>query len=412
MKNKKQEEEWTFVTHKRKKPKRGHSKMDKKTERQIAKAKALAETLCTDPNCHSKEQSFSEQDVHHLSSCVEHCMQELLHLENSIFHFKGVMNSLLKSSASENISDVVCYGIGTFSTSASSATGVTSSSPKKSNGGMNHSHAASPSIQVTSPKFYSASIIQLSCVLLIRQEVAYQQYRHKEDNSTLQHNETQTSVPFSMQQELVPMVYFEPFLQAVEREVLTQHFHVNILDENERGKRCVDRNQQLNFESESDVSLEGPCGKTSIPSPSSTTLFYMPHCPMRLYSNLLWANWKPELMLNGRLIILGNSFTAYDDRIVDSQKRRDETNAIFPSLKWVQETPVLVKSLGTNTRKNVFDRNGALSDQHLEMAFNDCVVATFVLGDQFKGTRDTFWPLRPTEFLSSSHSENYDGEVI
>ena len=372
--------------------------MNKKTERQIAKAKALAETICSDPHCHAKDDSFTEQDAHHLSSCVEHCMQQLLRLKNSIFHFRGLMDSLLKASVSQNISDIVCYGIGTFSTSASSATSD-----------MNHSNgAASTSIQVTSPKFYSASIIQLSCVLLIRHELAQSKYRKEKNQNALPHNETepnqtQKSLPFSIQQELVSMVYFEPFLQAIEREVLSKHFHINILNENERGKRCVDRNQQFTFDS------EVPCSDTSIPSPASTTLFYMPHCPMRLYSNVLWANWKPEHLMNGRLIFLGNSFTAYDYRILDSQKRNDESNAIFPVMQWVEETPILVKVSGTNTRRKSLDHNSAISDQPLEMAFNDCVVANFVFGDH---SNDIIWPVRPSEFLPSTNGKSYDGEVI
>ena len=36
------------------------------------------------------------------------------------------------------------------------------------------------------------------------------------------------------------------------------------------------------------------------------TIFFMPHCPWRLSSNLLWANWDPDLLAG--LIIVGNKF--------------------------------------------------------------------------------------------------------
>jgi SRR1 len=48
------------------------------------------------------------------------------------------------------------------------------------------------------------------------------------------------------------------------------------------------------------VSPENPMGKHRIES--GPTLFFMPHCPHRLYINLLWENWS---QLNS-VIILGN----------------------------------------------------------------------------------------------------------
>ncbi|XP_028755262.1 protein SENSITIVITY TO RED LIGHT REDUCED 1-like [Neltuma alba] len=39
------------------------------------------------------------------------------------------------------------------------------------------------------------------------------------------------------------------------------------------------------------------------------TMFFMPHCDIRLYNNLLEENWKPELLSN--IIIFGNSFDSY-----------------------------------------------------------------------------------------------------
>ncbi len=42
---------------------------------------------------------------------------------------------------------------------------------------------------------------------------------------------------------------------------------------------------------------------------SDKTLFYMPHCPIGLYQNVLVANWRnPE-----NIILFGNSFSTYLD---------------------------------------------------------------------------------------------------
>jgi hypothetical protein len=38
------------------------------------------------------------------------------------------------------------------------------------------------------------------------------------------------------------------------------------------------------------------------------TLFFMPHCPYRLYSNILWANWGEQL---GNITILGNRYAGF-----------------------------------------------------------------------------------------------------
>ncbi|KAI9114483.1 hypothetical protein K1719_014711 [Acacia pycnantha] len=39
------------------------------------------------------------------------------------------------------------------------------------------------------------------------------------------------------------------------------------------------------------------------------TMFFMPHCPVTLYDNLLQENWKSSLLSN--VVILGNSFDNY-----------------------------------------------------------------------------------------------------
>lgn len=69
-----------------------------------------------------------------------------------------------------------------------------------------------------------------------------------------------------------------------EEKVILQEFGLNIIVENEVGKRRCNRR----------------------------TLFYMPHCGKALYNNLLWANWGTNL---DNMIIIGNSFTSMVERI-------------------------------------------------------------------------------------------------
>ncbi|KAJ1634813.1 hypothetical protein T492DRAFT_970878 [Pavlovales sp. CCMP2436] len=49
------------------------------------------------------------------------------------------------------------------------------------------------------------------------------------------------------------------------------------------------------------------------------TLFYMPHCDRQLYEAVLDANWPPTSELE-RVWVLGNSFGAYAERVVDRNR--------------------------------------------------------------------------------------------
>ncbi|OQR86223.1 kinase [Thraustotheca clavata] len=50
------------------------------------------------------------------------------------------------------------------------------------------------------------------------------------------------------------------------------------------------------------------------------TLFFMPHCGKKLYQNVLLSNWGRDGL--SRITILGNSFQAYDDRVVIAKDRK------------------------------------------------------------------------------------------
>lgn len=62
------------------------------------------------------------------------------------------------------------------------------------------------------------------------------------------------------------------------------------------------------------------------------TLFYMPHCPMRLYENVIGTNYGLSLE---HVYLIGNSFEQYDSIVMDSHKRK--TNLILHVRSFVRE---------------------------------------------------------------------------
>ncbi|KAJ9073153.1 sensitivity to red-light reduced protein, variant 2 [Entomophthora muscae] len=85
------------------------------------------------------------------------------------------------------------------------------------------------------------------------------------------------------------MVYYDPvLLSEIESNVLV-FFGFKILDVNEEGRRKIDK----------------------------PTLFYMPHCPLALYDNVLNANWNASSLRH--LYIFGNLLTNYYENMSDSK---------------------------------------------------------------------------------------------
>ncbi|XP_074598314.1 SRR1-like protein isoform X1 [Brevipalpus obovatus] len=85
-------------------------------------------------------------------------------------------------------------------------------------------------------------------------------------------------------------LFYDPIFSSCEREVL-KGLGFTVLDQNDQGLRKVEHE----------------------------TLFYMPHCPLPLYHNLLWSNWNSL----DRLIILGNSFNSIDNSLAHRQERAE-----------------------------------------------------------------------------------------
>lgn len=123
------------------------------------------------------------------------------------------------------------------------------------------------------------------------------------------------------------------------------------------------------------------------------TLFFMPHCGKALYNNLLWANWKPDLLQN--LIILGNSFADYQTRSLSNHLEK-EAPYIFKLLPYVTEVPI----------KNKFA---------FENAFHGLSVHSFDSCNQPKKSElvsnGEFWKDAPEPFIDKNDQEVIGNQV-
>jgi len=127
----------------------------------------------------------------------------------------------------------------------------------------------------------------------------------------------------------ISIYYYEPFMTP-EEEVFLNHSRIQVIAENERGRRVA----------------------------KEATVFFMPHCPLGLYSNLLFAN--RHFLHN--IVILGNSLTAYANRL-----EQNEHTALLGHLLpfWEEHLLPLPK-----------DEVSSLPGQ-FEQAFNDTAIVCF-----------------------------------
>ena len=331
-----------------------------------------------------------------------------------------------------HLSDIVAYGIGNFSTER-----------------------------------FRSPMLQLACLLLLRRCAA--SYISTNDDRSDERSDADHLrdglESFKDDQKRVPTHYYDPCILPVEREILENVFHVNVLEYNDMGKRTLRvesvrcRQQQSNVVDD----LSSPSTSTAAVSSrvrSRCTLFYMPHCPMRLYSNVLQAHWsrifppasfERKGMLtsianciglssndhdasihsadaddgdanDGPLIIFGNSFRDYEERAISSRERNDSTNGVFVIAPFAREIHIDVVGNAGKRRGGGGDliTNDAL--RHSEMAFNDCKVIYFSAaeahgnnlqddandnddGDDGWTTRKG-WPDRPKEWFASTDPDD------
>jgi hypothetical protein len=248
-------------------------------------------------------------------------------------------NSIEEKNKAIRLRDIVAYGIGNFASNS-----------------------------------YSAPMLQFACLLLLRRVAATSEqtkFRHdiSENNSLSDAENT-----FQLEQQHVPIFYYEPCITPLEKQMLETTFHVTVLDTNDLGKLTVESMRQL--------ALPNTAAATAMNSYNAATLFYMPHCPMRLYCNVLWAHWdhvvsdkatksgsQKTTSTGHPILIFGNSFHSYEERTISSEKRLDPTNGVFGCVSFTNEVSVYVSSDNKDT-------DDAL--QYLEMAFNDCNIISFL----------------------------------
>lgn len=191
---------------------------------------------------------------------------------------------------SHKVEQIVCYGIGSLSTSP------------------------------------SASMWQLACVLTIQEML-------QGDGN-------------------IPLFFYDPCTTPFEASMLQSEWKIQVLSRNERGKRPVN---------------------------GLTTLFFMPHCPLRLYDNVLWANWNAL----EKVILFGNSLLAYSERSIE--KLPMGISRLLPLL--------------TEERVHLPKCDIKQADGNLEGAFNDCYLTCFSVNEE------TVLPPQPMENLHDNNDE-------
>eukprot|EP01040_Poterioochromonas_malhamensis_P004788 gene4788-5140_t len=118
------------------------------------------------------------------------------------------------------------------------------------------------------------------------------------------------------------------------------------------------------------------------PADKSKIIFYMPHCPYRLYCNILYSYWD---CLNS-IIIVGNSFHSYSVRRMTSQHAIDPTDTVALLTPFVEEISICSLKLPSrkkHQRSEELNRFVEEYDHIIQSAFSDLSIQYFP-AEQFK----------------------------
>jgi hypothetical protein len=155
--------------------------------------------------------------------------------------------------------------------------------------------------------------------------------------------------------EVEQVAYFDPCMTNPEAMFLERH-SISVIRENERGKRDISE---------------------------TTTLFFMPHCPLKLYANVLSENWSnlPEV------ILFGNNLSAYTFQLQKSKSGILTLQTLQPY--W------------TSFNFSISKQDLAEMPAYFEHALNDSSLTLF------QEPKDMNWPERPVE-----NEDDVGGETI
>ena len=400
------EDEWTFVSNSK-------SRRRRRNPSEPRRHKSKGGGFCASPNnkaragtrdtqCERDDSAAATYDKGQIQSDIIRCLdsfEEQIKCGNGFAHrlVSALATASRRSSttrpdgvggqsaeSSPSLREVVAYGIGNFATGR-----------------------------------FQSPMLQLACALLLRR-MAASTFDWKEPTANEQkqmldcdgRDATDASSVFRSEQDLVQLYYFDPCMLPVEKEMLETTFHVHVLDSNDMGKLSIEVMR-------SQIRLGGTHPSIETQSGCFPTLFYMPHCPMRLYSNVLWSHWKQlfpsckctkssgvasatEIDADGDfrpILIFGNSFSAYEDRTISSKDLSDPTNGVFKVVPHSRETRVACRAKDEIVPEAL---------RHIEMAFSDSNVISFCPGGQKheeNGAEDGMRPGRPKEWTSNDDPE-------
>jgi hypothetical protein len=123
--------------------------------------------------------------------------------------------------------------------------------------------------------------------------------------------------------------YFDPCMTLVEQRIL-RNLGIQVLTINERGKRNIQE---------------------------TPTIFFMPHCPMLLYFNMLFENWESL----DKILLLGNSLISHTSQLGSTIPR-----GVQHLIPFIDEKPILYSKADLREMEGDFDR-----------AFNDLFLTSF-----------------------------------
>mmetsp|Transcript_63749 Transcript_63749/g.72127 ORF Transcript_63749/g.72127 Transcript_63749/m.72127 type:complete len:364 (-) Transcript_63749:19-1110(-) len=341
-------DEWATVrkVSRRRRPQRGRNRHPHTidTSLKLPSRNNKSSTLGNSSSVYSLALSSDNNDSvtnEEIFSTLDVCLRELKESE----YWRNLKLVLLKTRLYD-IQSIVCYGIGNFGT-----------------------------------KRPSAPLWQLALAVTIRDYIRIHNDKELGEDHILSSSvgltptNTHTSNGNDHQQ-LVTMYYFEPLMTAEESNVL-EKLDIRIISENERGRRSV-------------ISEGGCC------------LFFMPHCPMTLYTNLLHTNWD---CLRENILMFGNSLSNYIGNSNNDLANNPQKQRALEILKHLQ--PYWEEERLDISKRDISDRPA-----YFERAFNDSSLTCFrTIDTSTSSTVISRWPERMPQ-LGIPYDFDDGGEVV